>query len=242
EIAGYIGANLAFANFLVPTLPGLFEGQRFEAVNGALWTLKIEVMFYLSLVLLGPICARLAGRRGGLLIFFCAIYVASELWRFGFENLAAREGDLFYAQLARQLPGQMAFFVCGIGLWVWKHKVQRHLPWIGGAGAVLCLASVFWPWAEFFRPLGLAGLVAWMAWTRGPRLPVTRFGDLSYGIYIVHFPIIQALIGLSLFEAHPAIGVVAAIGLTLAASLALWVFVERPALAPSSLYRQTRGD
>ena len=41
----YVAANLVFLNFLALNLPGLFGGNLFEAVNGALWTLKIEVSF-----------------------------------------------------------------------------------------------------------------------------------------------------------------------------------------------------
>ena len=45
-----------------PSLPGLFAGNPFREVNGALWTLKIEVLFYLVLPVLAWIL-RAAGRR-----------------------------------------------------------------------------------------------------------------------------------------------------------------------------------
>ncbi|MEQ9315317.1 MAG: acyltransferase family protein, partial [Henriciella sp.] len=51
-ILSYLGANLIFLNFLSPDLPGLFDANRFTEVNGALWTLKIEVMFYIGLPVL----------------------------------------------------------------------------------------------------------------------------------------------------------------------------------------------
>ena len=79
------------------------------------------------------------------------------------------------------------------------------------------------------RAPALALLIACMAFASGPRLDAAKYGDLSYGVYITHFPIIQMCIALGLF-ATPALGLVVSLGLTLIASYALWHLVEKRAL------------
>ena len=158
EIADYVAANLVLANFLAPTLPGLFDGQRFEAVNGALWTLKIEVMFYIALIVLGPMLVWLRRRNAGWLIAaLLALYIAGEVWRTVFEHMALTEGRGLWAMIARQLPGQLAFFVSGISLWLWRSWVRANLKRVWRLSVLLLLMSFALPFAEVLRPAGLGG-------------------------------------------------------------------------------------
>ena len=48
----YMLFNLLFMSFKQNTLPGLFSNNEVNYVNGALWTLKIEVMFYATVPLI----------------------------------------------------------------------------------------------------------------------------------------------------------------------------------------------
>ncbi|MEM7660861.1 MAG: acyltransferase [Pseudomonadota bacterium] len=238
-VASYASANLLFANFLVPTLPGLFENQRFDAVNGALWTLKIEVMFYIALIVLGPLIVWLKRRRAPMLwAFFLVVYAGGEAWRWGFEAMAVEEARPVWAQLARQLPGQMAFFMSGIGLWIWRDWILARLSSVWRLGLLLLAISIIVPGGDVVRALGLAALIAGAAWGRGPKLRAAKYGDISYGLYICHFPIVQALVAGGVFAVSPWLGTVASIVLVLIASFALWHFVERPALRPDSHYRR----
>ena len=231
-VASYLGWNLVFLNFLEPGLPGVFEANRFTEINGALWTLKIEVMFYIILPVLAWLL-RAAGRRRWVLI--AVIYVAAEAWRWWFTRMAATEPGV-WLEVSRQLPGQMSFFIGGIALCAWHDKLnwRSALPL---AGLALFAVSVVIREAEFVRAAGLAILVGWVAVGMPRVVDAARFGDLSYGLYLVHFPIIQTVIALGFFASSPMPGIVVAGVASLMAALLLWWMVERPALRADSLYR-----
>jgi peptidoglycan/LPS O-acetylase OafA/YrhL len=225
-VARYTGWNLIFANFMEPNLPGVFANNPMTEVNGALWTLKIEVMFYLVLPVLLWLL-RLAGKYDwvGCLL----VYIAAEVWRAWFNHTGQSE-------IARQLPGQLSFFLTGMMLQAASLSGPRlHIA--GAAGAVLLAASLAWPQAEFARAIGLGALSVWLA-TGTVRLPdAARFGDLSYGIYIVHAPIIQTCIVLGLFAANAWMGVGIAFATSVLGALFLWHLIEKPSLRQDSAYR-----
>ena len=58
HVGKFLVANLSFANFIQPWIPGLWETNPTNVVDGALWTLKIEVMFYLVVPLIVWLCRK----------------------------------------------------------------------------------------------------------------------------------------------------------------------------------------
>jgi peptidoglycan/LPS O-acetylase OafA/YrhL len=226
----YLGANLVFLNFLAPNLPGLFDNNPLHAVNGALWTLKIEVAFYCLLPLIAIAAAKL---RAGKWALFGALYIAAETWRAAFRD--AGDG---LAILSHQLPGQMSYFIVGMALWEARAIFSPRLLSAGICLAAI-IASLVFPAFEWLRAAALGGLV--IACAIAPLAPPRSSlqGDISYGLYIVHFPIIQTV-----HSAAASLPVWAQAGLCagtiLIAALLLWNFIERPFLHAGSHYK-TRG-
>ena len=60
QVGKFLIANLTFMNFLHPNIAGVFDlNPANNAMNGALWTITIEVMFYLAVPVIIWLCRRL---------------------------------------------------------------------------------------------------------------------------------------------------------------------------------------
>ncbi|MBV6477217.1 MAG: acyltransferase [Rhodocyclaceae bacterium] len=225
----YVAANLAFLNFLQPTLPGVFAGNPVAAVNGALWTLKIEAMFYLAV----PVCVWLS-RRHGRFAVLAAIYVASVAYEWILSALASRGGGALYAELARQLPGQMSYFVSGAFFFYYLPLLERRPAWFALPALLILVADRSVP-LPVLEPFALATVVVCC----GLFLSAgnwARYGDFSYGLYVLHFPIVQLLVQEGWLRGQPLAFLATAVALALAAAFCMWHLVELPFLRRDSHY------
>lgn len=226
----YVVANLFFLGFLHPDLPGMFEHNTFQAVNGALWTLKIEVMFYF-LVPLAVMGFRKFGRFQILLILYCG----SVIYSIGMGYLANKTGASFYLELQRQLPGQIAFFMAGAAAYYYLAHLVKYAHYLIGMALLAFVLHDWLPWIAI-QPFALAIIVIYVACVIPSLGNFDKYGDFSYGIYIVHFPILQLVIAQGGFNKHPWQMLAMTGALVLVAAFLLWHLVEKPFLRKSSHY------
>jgi peptidoglycan/LPS O-acetylase OafA/YrhL len=241
----YLGANLVFLNFLAPSLPGLFTSNNLVAVNGALWTLKIEVAFYLCVPAMHYLCSRFGTKR-----VMTSIFCFSCIWKYGFAYLAAMDSSRhvnaiesarsIYSQLQVQFPAQLAYFSAGILLLLYFDKLKRHFLSISCITACLFLLDQ-WVTRDALDVFWISGFVFVFGFWRyfGN---FSKHGDFSYGVYIVHWPIVQILIAVGAIKLGPAIFLLVSlisIGLT---AFLMWHLVESRFLASSSHYRQVSQE
>lgn len=237
----YLGANLLFLNFLAPALPGVFTSNYTPAVNGALWTLKIEVAFYLFVPVMHWLCRRFGTRK-----IMGAIFCLSCLWKYGFAFLASIDRSRviytitgphnIYQKMEVQFPSQLAYFSAGVLLLLYFDRLKLHFR------AISCITACLFLLDHFFT-----GGVLDVFWISGMVFVCgfwryfgnfAKYGDFSYGVYIVHFPILQTLIALGLARLNPAIFLLVSLPLVGLAGLIMWHLVEKRFLATSSHYRQ----
>lgn len=230
DIVKYLAANLVFMNFLAPNLPGVFETNALQAVNGALWTLKLEIMFYL----LVPLIAWTARRRGHALTL-SLLYATSLLYALTMQHFFATSGRAVFETLSRQLPGQLTYFVAGMALYHYREVLPRLRWWL--LPALLVLWLVRDPALRLaLAPAALGIIVIYSAVVFRSMGNFGRYGDLSYGIYIFHFPILQGMIALNLFPHRGFQGIFIAAATVIFTAFLSWHLIEKRWLQKSSHY------
>jgi peptidoglycan/LPS O-acetylase OafA/YrhL len=217
DVGKFLFANLTFANFLHPGIPGVFEHNPTNPdMNGALWTIKIEVMFYISVPIIVWLCRRL--NRDAV------------LWTLFFASIAYRVLLANHEKASIQLPGQLSFFLIGTIIYYHLAFFKKHGKWIALLAAV-CYGLHLWTGWFALRPAPIGvfilGASLLLPQIKGP----TRWGDFSYGTYILHYPILQMIIAAGLFYVHPWLALLLSIGLVMIAATLSWFFVEKPSLA-----------
>jgi peptidoglycan/LPS O-acetylase OafA/YrhL len=230
----YLAANLSFLNFIEPTLPGVFTTHRLAAVNGSLWTLKIEVSYYLVVPLIAFIRSKMNGH-----VLYSILFAASMGYFIVMTSLYRGHNNEIFLFLSRQLPGQLFYFI--LGAWMTElYNKAWFLPALRRLGIPALIA--------FFFPLHVAAesiLITIVIFFLAYAIPVLRYPfkneDISYGTYIYHFPVIQVLIHYHLFDYSPRLAVVIAVTTTIILAILSWFFVEKPMIKKRRRRQETPG-
>jgi peptidoglycan/LPS O-acetylase OafA/YrhL len=169
-----------------------------------------------------------------------SLYLLAFLYTVATGELHARTGAGLWLQLQRQLPGQLGYFLVGVALYFsrdslrgrWGALVAVALPML-----VLVMAIADPAITALLEPLALGVLVIFAAIALPHLGNFARHGDFSYGVYIIHFPVVQALVASGLFAERPWTAFCISLLLVAALSALSWHAVERPFLRRRSHYR-----
>jgi peptidoglycan/LPS O-acetylase OafA/YrhL len=177
-----------------------FSHSSLRTVDGVLWSLVIEVHFYVVLPLLAALVLRLS--RGSLR------RAAAAVLALGLASLALRL-RMHDALWQNSLPATFFFFAAGMLLALLRLRLeQRAVPrlpaagdaWVAGALVLWALVVYHYPWDPLCALAGMLLLGACVLPLR-PGLtvrilewrPLAAVGVASYSLYVWHFPIVSHL-------------------------------------------------
>jgi peptidoglycan/LPS O-acetylase OafA/YrhL len=226
----------------------LFAQNQFDEtikhLDPPMWTLAIEVSFYAALPLVGWLALRLGAHRGrqaaltalvvagGLLSTVLAVEhawprtLSTSLLPHLVEFGAGMTAAVLLHDRALSRPVAARLLLAGIALIiinsVWHAKglgAQQPRSLVGDAPGIAGIALV------------LAGLVAsTFRATALSRGPAKWLGTVSYGVYLIHFPVIVALRQSDHWPETFNRQLLAVMAITLPAATVCWFVFERPAI------------
>jgi len=217
-------AALYMAQFGVGGVPASAPGD--GVINGSLWTLFYEALCYLAVAALG-VLGLLRSRTWLVLAGVLALQLATTAE--ATTGVGVVPGDLLQRLLLMFALGALGF--------LFARRVPTH-PALLVAAALSVLAGMLW--FDDYRAVGAPGfaLLVLVAAARLPWRPRLRH-DLSYGVYIWHWPVAVVLLSTPLAAAPLAVQLAAVVAATTAVAAASWFGVEAPALRLKDVARRT---
>lgn len=211
-------------------IAGLTAGDRAgAAMNGALWTLWYEALCYVLVV--GLIVFGLVRRRGratpvlvralrghGVLAVTAAVWLWVAAQAFGVVTFGPEI-----------LPRFLLLFLLGaLGL-IYAHRITFTAPVIGAAAVTWIVGMLAMP---DYRPMGAAGFAYLLLWAM-VALPWRHEppADVSYGIYVYHWPVQLVLVNAGLASAGRVVFTVSSVLAAGMIAFVSWRVVEAPSLA-----------
>ncbi|MGX6449484.1 acyltransferase family protein [Patulibacter sp. S7RM1-6] len=234
-----------------------FLQNYFEATlgrtNPPTWTVAVEVSFYVAVpivaVLLALVAARLRtpARRRLLLAGFCVAVILVGATVLGLSSYLG-----WGREIRDTLPARLASFGAGMLVAVLVHErsaSRRTATAMAATGLALVLleasAHVWHLGPVALRQLlvdtpaslGFGLLIAAFAVGRPrgavlvERGPAQWYGDLSYSLYLWHFPVIYVLRALGRWPENALAALLLPLAVATVLAVATWHLVERPAIA-----------
>lgn len=217
NVASYFYFSSVFLTFMQPCVDGVFDNNVICAVNGSLWTLKLEMAFY---IIIAFAVYFLNTKRFQFIIFLSLIsFFLDVAYSFGcLDNVP------FISQLSNQIFFKLYYF--GAGVFYYNYKEHINAKILALIFLLSILTQVILSQSMFGTFLFVFSIVVLLAFY-APYVNMSKFGDISYGMYIFHFPLVQFLVFFNLSSGNKVVDFLLFFLVLVVFSKISWDYVEK---------------
>jgi peptidoglycan/LPS O-acetylase OafA/YrhL len=163
------------------SLPGVFHELPVpDGINGSLWSIPLELVMYLGVVIAGVLTLLRRPNIALLVLLTAIITLQAEPNR---VLLIPRVTDLY------MLPTVLCFLL-GMLFYTNRTRIPLHGFGVIFIVATLIISGLYFPKGNILVCFAIAYTTAWFAYHPRIRIKIPkRIGDISYGLYVYAFPI-----------------------------------------------------
>ena len=196
----YFLVNIMMLNWLEPELPHTFQTNPLPQMDGSLWVMKQEVLFYI----LVPLFIYLIKKTGKKWICIPLIVVCLLIYP--------------YVNVQTQL---FTFFMGGMTLMLFFDFYNKYFYYLFCFSVCALLFSVF---ETLTFPMMLVGI----AYHCKPLNIFRKIDNITYGLFLYHFPVIQTLIHYGIAEYSLTLCFILTFIITSILATFSWFCIEKP--------------
>lgn len=203
--------NITLLDFS-PSLPGLFEINSYgNIVNGSLWTLKYEFLAYIIVALMGIMKLL---RKKVVIVLFLISFILSYF-------------PLTGSNIINEIPNLFRFFAAGMLLYLYRESVPLKPSYAFVSILLLIFSTYIGLFVEAFIIFG-SYLTIYLSYNTKVKIyNFSKYGDVSYGLYIFAFPIQQIVTQMNGGTMNHLVNFTTSAIITLILAFLSWHFVEK---------------
>ena len=210
---------------IVFLLPGVFEDANSHYVNLQLWTIPFELACYIILGAL-MVCS-FRGRFRAVMLLGSLAYFAIALAMTGLAS------GWTFADWDGAVGGRMLVvsFLLGVNIYLWREEIPASPALAVAALIATGLALGYGPFNRIVGVFPAAIFTIYLGIANPRRIALLKSADLSYGIFLYHFAIMQAVVYFAGGSLPFLWTFLISLPIVIGFAALSWNFVEKPALS-----------
>ena len=196
----YFFSNILMLNWLEPELPNTFQGNLWPQMDGSLWSMKQEVLFYIIVPFLTYFMQKV-GKK-----WICIPLITLCITTYPFINVQTQ---------------YFTFFIGGMTTMLFFDVFNKYFRFLFPLSIIAFFFSMF-------ETLAFPILLIAVAYNCKPLNFFRKYDNITYGLYLYHFPIIQLLIHYGVAEYNLFLCFILTIIVTSILATISWFYIEKP--------------